>query len=278
MNTINEFRQAILKGKIKPVIKALEDIDLSTTKKECLDSILGRHEQLKQKIMNGIISHDNQKLDENQIRKDLLSFISDLENNNVQKNEFIIKYISATIDTEKSLWKPYSNDEYAFLQLFDNSNRIIRALNFIGRNIILSKSLFPIFNFTFRNNYHQDVIFVKIKLRMTSLNSGIHGIPDTKTHILKPVALQEWSILEGDNILALPAPISVAPKSAFMFQVKLSERSINKYDARKYLIDGKRALDFSFQFENDIIITTPTLYLNCKNERDGNRVQIARLS
>lgn len=278
MNTINEFKKAISNGHVETVIKDLENYEFSESDRKYFDRLAGRYRRLERKELKGTISHENQKTDENQIVDNLLSFISNLGNNNVSKGKNIMKYIAVTIDTEKSTWQPYPSLDYAFFQSVDNSNRANRVLNFLIQNIILLKSQFPIFNFIFKNNSNQEIIFIKINLSMTSLAAGIHGIPDTQTYIMKPVALQEWSVLDGDNILTLPAPISVAPKSAFMYQVKLSEKSPNLYDQRKHFIEEKKALDFSFHFENDIVITTPTLYLNCKNERDRNRVQIVRLS
>lgn len=257
MKTKKEFLNAISRGHIKPVIDNLLNLNLPQTERKTIFSISNQYYTLMEDINKGIVRRDHEIVEKNQITNNLLNFVFDLGTQKRQQQENRIKCFTATIDTVKSSWKPFPN---AVLAFFQDSNS--------------PKSPFPIFNFVFRNETKNDVLLTQLQLNVKSLPSGIHGLPQAS--VMKPIARYKWSIVEGQNIAHLSEPIIATPNAAFLFQIQLSEKSSDLFDDQKYPIDGRKALDFSFQFNDDILLRIPKIYLNCKSENDGLDVYIMR--
>jgi len=143
-------------------------------------------------------------------------------------------------------WKAFDENEYAF---YNDTNQTTN----------------PILNFSLINHLSRTVILKTIRVRYKPLFSGISG-PPPEPRVLYPLSRYHISLTNEVNVLHLQNPILVPAQEGFMFQVELSQGPGNGL-ARPFR--GRKALYFTFEFSEGIIINAPTVYFNCKSEDEG---------
>jgi len=182
-------------------------------------------------------------------------------NNSIKKQEEVnstlqeiqkIECASISIDSKNCSWGTYDNVINAFI---DNRT---------------DKSPFPILNFSFINHTSKTVLFTSIQLKAKHLSSGLSGIQQPqflksmikfKIQVPSEMELTEFRLIDE---------IEVPSGQAFKFQVQLY---IN-FDKKDYPIEGRKILFFTFKFNNNVSVTSPTIFLNCKNENEKMQIRL----
>lgn len=174
---------------------------------------------------------------------------------NLPKLNDLIRLIAITIDSKKCNWIAYEDVRNAFK--FNNNN---------------NKSPFPILSFSFINHTPRTILLTTIRLKTKHIYSGLSGIQEPR--ILKPTTKYKIAIppTDKETNLIIEDQIEVPAEQAFKFQVQLFE-NWNKQD---FPIDGRKILYFKFEFDNNVIIQAPEIFLNCRSEDE--KINIAVIS
>ncbi|MGN6647374.1 MAG: hypothetical protein ACTHJT_12685 [Cytophaga sp.] len=163
-----------------------------------------------------------------------------------------IECVSIGIDNKKCAWEIYDNVSNAFI------------------NNDTNKSPFPIFTFSLINHSTKTILLKEINLNAKHLYSGLSGLP--KPGILKTIAKfkiripteNETSVFKLDNEIEIPSG------RAFKFQIEVHEFWNKKY----FPIEGRKVLFFTFHFNNEVAISLPKIFLNCKSEEEKMKISI----
>lgn len=173
---------------------------------------------------------------------------------NSKNKKLDIQFISVTIDSENCGWEPYENILNAF-----------QAVKY--------KSLFPIFNFSLKNNSDQTVLLTNILITNKHLPVGLSGPAIQLPSILRPIITYKIKLPANKKTIntALTDEIIIPQGEFFKFQVELYSESMNDFKP-----PNKYALDFKFGFNNDLYIDIPKILLN--SEKDYDKLQYVGLS
>ncbi len=163
-----------------------------------------------------------------------------------------IECASITMDSENCSWEIYDNITNAFIHRGSN------------------KSPFPILKCSLINHSPKTVLLAAIQLKAKHLYSGLSGIPQPR--ILKSIVKFKIQVPKEKSVtdFKLIDEIEVPSGQAFKFQVQLYNHSGNEY----FPIDGRKVLYFAFKFNNNVSVTAPTIFLNCKSENEEMQLQI----
>lgn len=162
----------------------------------------------------------------------------------------IIELVSINIDTLACSWDPVEGYENIF---YDKISEV---------------SPHPVFDFTFINHYSKTIVLKSICLFVKGLWSGFSGIPQPSKVL--PVHTYQMKFQYGkENVLRADPPIQVGANQAFRFKLQL----MNEYAGKIHEIEGRNILFFSFDFNTDITVIAPKVYLNTKDE--SNKVEIS---
>lgn len=158
-----------------------------------------------------------------------------------------VELVSVMTDTANCSWVPYPTTPNAF------------------KDIESPKSPYPIFDFSFVNHLNKTVVLTAIRFRMEHLFSGLSGPPFPMP--LQPIAKYtihyDWEI--GENVLLVDPPIAVPANEAFRFQVEVCV----PYDGNFLAPSGRNICYFAFQFNSDIHVCAPDIFLNTDNSTEG---------
>lgn len=158
-----------------------------------------------------------------------------------------VKFISVSVDSDNCSWRPIEKVEYAF-------------------ESYSMKSLFPIFNFSFINNYNQTILLTNIVIRSKRLPVGLAGPDIPLPNILRPMIKYKIK-MPADNEeknYRLEDEIEVPAGRAFKFQLEIFDDSMNRFKPPF----SKYVLYFKFGFNNDLFISVPDILLNSKEDYD----------
>lgn len=163
-----------------------------------------------------------------------------------------IECASIAIDEKNCSWESYDSIPFAFIQTDT------------------SKSPFPILSFSLINHFQKTILLKEIQLKVKHLPSGLSGIP--RPSLLKSTARFKIQIPKGDNTTKykLEEELTVPSGQAFKFQVLLYSKWKDEY----FSIDTRKALYFTFKFNNDILVSPPTICLNCRNENEKMKIML----
>jgi hypothetical protein len=161
----------------------------------------------------------------------------------------IIQFISTTIDSENCGWEPYENIQNAF-------------------QAVILKSLFPIFNFTLRNNSDKPVLLTNIVIKSKHLPVGLNGPYTPLPYILRPIITYKIKLPGNNKTIntSLIDEIVIPQGDFFKFQIELYSESMDDFSPL-----NKYALNLKFGFNNDFYIDVPKILLNSEN--DYNKLQ-----
>lgn len=134
------------------------------------------------------------------------------------------------------------------------------------------EKLAPIFNFILINHSDKTVILKRFTVTAKRIFTGINGIPPAS--VLKPIA--EYFIvvdytLEGTQ-LVLAEPIQIPSQQPVLFQVAVVEQGMNEY----MFFDHATKLNFTFEFNNNLQVAVPSIFLNCDDE--NQKIKVYQLS
>lgn len=169
------------------------------------------------------------------------------------KNE--IEIASITIDKKNCCWDTYDNIPNAFIK----------------RNN--SKPSYPILNFSLINHKSRTVLMKEVVLKVKHLFDGFAGLSGPKPELLRPIAKFKIKLPDTETdttFFELTNEISIPPSQAFKFQIQLYRNWNNK----DYPVVGRMILYFTFKFNNNASYTAPKVFLNCKSENEGLRIQV----
>jgi hypothetical protein len=163
-----------------------------------------------------------------------------------------IQFVTVTIDSKNCSWMACEDVQNAF------------------KNINNNKSPFPILSFSFINHTKKTTLLTALQLKAKNLYGGISGIP--KPHILKSIIKYNLGLPNTNEVtkLLLEDQIVVPAERAFKFQVQLYEN----WNEQTFPIEGKKVLFFTFEFNGNILIEVPKIFLNCRSEDEKFTIQV----
>ncbi|MCC6516169.1 MAG: HNH endonuclease [Chitinophagales bacterium] len=171
-------------------------------------------------------------------------------------NGIKVEIAAITIDKKNCCWDTYDNIPNAFIK----------------RNN--GKPSYPILNFSLINHSSRTVLMKEVVLKVKHLFDGFAGLSGPKPELLKPIATFKIKLPDADDtdttFFELTNEISVPPSQAFKFQIQLYRNWNNK----DYPVVGRMILYFTFKFNNNASYTAPKVFLNCKSENEGLRIQV----
>lgn len=158
-----------------------------------------------------------------------------------------IQFISVSVDSKKCGWQPILNVPNAF-------------------EVVKTKSLFPIFNFSFINQTKQTILLTNVAIRVKRLPVGLAGPWYGPPEVLRPIIKYKIKLPLTDKRedALLENEIEVPSSRAFKFQVELYADSMDVFSPPFY----KYAIFFEFGFNNDFYIEAPKILLNSKEDYD----------
>jgi hypothetical protein len=182
-----------------------------------------------------------------EIRRRILQHRSIFERYFADASSRRVELVSVMTDTENCSWIPYGTTPNAF------------------KDIESKKSPYPIFDFSFVNHLNKTVVLSAIKLRMEYLYSGLSGPPSS--YILKPIAKYTlyYDSALGENVLLVDPPFAVPAGEAFRFQVEVCI----PFHGELLAPSGRSVCYFAFQFNSDIQVTAPDIFLNTEDNSEG---------
>jgi len=137
---------------------------------------------------------------------------------------------------------------------------------FIFRDTPSEKNPFPIFDFYFFNNSTEIISLFDIKLKISFLPNEYHGLTGLPNEIFEINSYTKYEfIIENYQEYYKPKyfkPIGIPPNFPFSLQTQV----INKGKDCYYELRGKYLFYFEFYFNNNVILKSPALYLNFKEE------------
>ena len=159
------------------------------------------------------------------------------------------EFVSALIDSKQCSWECVNEPN-----IFFNSHS--------------NNSPFPVISFTLINHVGKTLVLKTIKLKVNRLESGISGIP--RAAVLKSLVKYKVSIDSGknENVYHLAEPIQLPSNQAVKFDLELYEKMTDTEN----VIQGRMILFFVLEFSNNIAISVPKIYLNCKDENEGLKI------
>jgi len=160
-----------------------------------------------------------------------------------------IECASISIDEDKCSWINYEGCRSAFI---DDEN---------------DKNPNPIISFSLINHSSKTILLKEINLKIIHLYSGLAGPPDfSQPGFLKSMAFFKMELPDESEIgkFKLKEEIEVPASRALKFDIEVYRR-FSDMDIR---ITGRKHLLFSFQFNNNIILKAPTIFLNCNPGED----------
>lgn len=157
-----------------------------------------------------------------------------------------IEIASIATNTESCGWLPY-NIENSFY----NPNR--------------GNGSFPILKFSFINHFQRTVLLKGINLDAFHLPRGLSGLEWPRK--LKSSESYEVAIPNNNctTNLILNEELEIPAGMAFKFEVVLFQLDDN---GEKYPVNHRVVLNFSFVFNNRIVINSPEVCLNCKSRNE----------
>lgn len=169
--------------------------------------------------------------------------------NNLINRNADIQFISVTIDSENCGWESYENIPNTF-----------KAVNL--------KSLFPVFNFSLKNNSDKPVLLTNIVITNKHLPVGLNGPYTPLPYILRPIITYKIKLPGNNKTIntSLIDEIVIRQGDFFKFQIELYSESMDDF-----IPPNKYALNLKFGFNNDFYIDIPKILLNSKN--DSNKLQ-----
>jgi hypothetical protein len=162
---------------------------------------------------------------------------------NILKPE-MVELVGINIDTQACSWDPVEGYENVF---YDKESEVPPH---------------PVFDFTFVNHYNKTIVLKSIKLFVKSLYSGLSGLPLPPTKVESIHTYQMKFQYGKKNLLRADPPIQIGANQAFRFKLQL----MNEYNGKIFQIEGRNILYFSFDFNSDITVVAPKVYLNTKND------------
>ncbi|MCK8480981.1 HNH endonuclease [Psychroserpens algicola] len=158
-----------------------------------------------------------------------------------------VQFISTGVDSVNCSWKPIKDVPNAF-----------EALEM--------KSLFPIFNFSFINEYDRTILLTNATIKVKRLPIGLAGPDIPLPNILRPVIKYKLKIpSDGKKVnYRLEEEIEIPQGRAFKFQLELFDESMERFK----LPFNKYVLYFEFGFNNDFYVKIPDVLLNTKEDYD----------
>lgn len=158
-----------------------------------------------------------------------------------------IQFISVGVDSSNCSWEPIKDVSNAF-------------------EAVEMKSLFPIFNFSFINNYDQTILLTNIIIKVKRLPIGLAGPDIPLPNILRPVIKYKLKIPSDREKVnyKLEEEIEIPKERAFKFQLELFDESMERFKSPF----NKYVLYFEFGFNNDFYIKIPDVLLNTKEDYD----------
>lgn len=165
-----------------------------------------------------------------------------------------IEFVSMVVSNQYTNWTVHPTNEFAF---------------YLGKG---TKSIHPVFNFTFINHSSHIVVLKTIEIKAKDIYSGLSGF-GPKPIILKPVVKYHLQLQYGNetNFFHLPNPISTPAGQAFLFQ---TEVSMGNSKTQASPITDRYELSFTFYFSDNLKIQIPPTYLNCTSPDEGMKISI----
>lgn len=165
---------------------------------------------------------------------------------NILKPE-MVELVSINIDTEACSWDPVDGFENVF---YDKESET---------------SPYPVFDFTFVNRFNKTIVLKSIRLFAKSHYSGLSGLPLPPSKVESIHTYQMKFQYGKENLLRANPPIQIGADQAFRFKLQL----LKEYSEEIFQIEGRNVLYFSFDFNSDITVVAPKVYLNTKNDNAG---------
>ncbi|WP_422350903.1 HNH endonuclease signature motif containing protein [Flagellimonas sp.] len=155
-----------------------------------------------------------------------------------------IQFISISIDKDKCGWVPIEDSKNSF-------------------KINAYKSFFPVFNFSFINQWERTVLLTNVKVKAKRLPIGLAGAARydmPRLNILRPSITYKIKMpLDGETTIEnLNEELEVPAGRAFKFQIELFDKFMERFSPPH----NKYALFFEFGFNNDFFLKAPVILLN----------------
>ncbi len=161
-----------------------------------------------------------------------------------QNRHVRIEFVSATINTEKCHWQ--QREERCFYESRPGMYDI------------------PSIGFTIINHFPTTMVLKTIRMFVKHLPSGLSGIPQAS--LVKTVATYRLQIKkQGENIYPLQEPLQIPAGTAAKFETEVYSVVFEKDEVGPI---GRFVLYFTFDFNADVSLTIPPIFLNSSAEND----------
>lgn len=161
-----------------------------------------------------------------------------------------VEFVSAIIDEDKCCW--VAEEERAFYKEQNGKPQI------------------PIISFTLINHFPTTMVMHRIRLFVKPLLSGLSGIAQAAP-LNSSVKYRLYVKKNTESIYALNSPLQIPAGLAAKFDTELYSKMVGDIEIAPI---GRMVLFFTFDFNSDISLQVPPIFLNCRKENDPLRIWV----